>query len=113
MDALHAAGDRIRVPRPRQGAGGAFHATAGGPTRLHGGGISPIGALELAGAAGILVGLVEPFIGVLAAAGSLLLLTGALFAHARHRDTLHEAAPAVLFSLVDAAYLGLAAAGLR
>jgi len=81
--------------------------------RAAGGGISPIGALELAGAAGILVGLVEPFIGVLAAAGSLLLLTGALFAHARHRDTLHEAAPAVLFSLIDAASLGLAAAGLR
>jgi hypothetical protein len=43
----------------------------------------------------------------------LLLLAGALFAHARHRDTLHEAAPAMLFSLVDAAYLGLALAGLR
>jgi hypothetical protein len=72
-----------------------------------------IGALELAGAAGLLVGLVEPLIGVLAAAGLLLLLAGALFAHARHRDTLHEAAPAMLFSLVDAAYLGLALAGPR
>jgi hypothetical protein len=50
---------------------------------------------------------------VLAAAGLLLLLAGALFAHARHRDTLHEAAPAVLFSLVDAAYLGLAVVALR
>ena len=72
-----------------------------------------IGALELAGAAGVLVGLVEPVIGVLAAAGLLLLLAGALAAHARHRDTLHGAAPAVLFSLVDAAYLGLVVAGIR
>ena len=72
-----------------------------------------IGALELLGAAGVLIGLVEPVIGALAAAGLLLLLAGALSAHARHRDNLREAAPAVLFSLVDAAYLGLVVAGLR
>jgi hypothetical protein len=57
-----------------------------------------IGALELLGAVGVPIGLVEPVIGVLAAAGLLLLLAGALFAHAHHRDKLREAAPAVLFS---------------
>lgn len=72
-----------------------------------------IGLLELAGAAGLLVGFAAPLIGVLAAAGLLLLLVGALAAHARHRDSLREAGPALLFGVVDAAYLGLTLAALR
>ena len=66
-----------------------------------------IGMLELLGAAGVLLGLALPAIGLLAAAGLLVLLGGALFAHARHRDPLNTAAPALLFGAVDVAYLGL------
>lgn len=72
-----------------------------------------IGVAELAGAVGLLVELAAPVIGILAAVGLLLLLAGALTTHVRHRDSVHEAGPAVLFSLVDAAYLAVAIAGLR
>jgi hypothetical protein len=72
-----------------------------------------IGAAELAGAVGLLVGLAAPLIGILAAVGLLLLLAGALMTHFRHRDGVHAAGPAVLFGLVDAAYLAVAIAGLR
>jgi hypothetical protein len=66
-----------------------------------------IGMLEWAGSAGVLIGLVAPVIGLLAATGLLLLLAGALAAHARHRDGLREAVPALVFGAVDAAYIGL------
>ncbi|MBV8195137.1 MAG: DoxX family protein [Candidatus Dormibacteraeota bacterium] len=69
-----------------------------------------IGLLELLGAAGVLLGLAVPAIGLLAAAGLLVLLAGALSAHARHRDPLNTAAPALVFGAVDAAYLGLTVA---
>ena len=65
-----------------------------------------IGLLELAGAAGLIVGLAVPVIGLMAAAGFLLLLGGALATHVLHRDALSTAAPALLFGAVDAAYLG-------
>jgi len=64
-----------------------------------------IGVLEVLGAAGLLVGLTEPFVGALAAAGLLLLLGGAVGAHLLHRDGPREAAPAVLLSLTAVAYL--------
>jgi len=47
------------------------------------------------GAAGVLVGLAAPVVGLLAATGLLLLLAGALAARARHRDCLREAVPAL------------------
>jgi hypothetical protein len=72
-----------------------------------------IGILEWAGAAGVLIGLAAPVIGLLAAAGLLLLLAGALAAHARHRDSLREAVPALVFGAVDAAYIGLTLGVLR
>ncbi|MBV8527387.1 MAG: DoxX family protein [Candidatus Dormibacteraeota bacterium] len=72
-----------------------------------------IGLLEIAGAAGVLLGLLQPVLGVLAAGGLLLLLCGALGAHLRRRDGFAEAVPALLFGLVDAAYLGLSVAVLR
>ena len=52
-----------------------------------------IGTLEIAGAAGVLLGLVAPPLGALAAAGLLLLLAGAVFAHLRHRDQPRLLAP--------------------
>jgi uncharacterized membrane protein len=64
-----------------------------------------IGLLEVAGAIGLLVGLVEPVIGALAAAGLLLLLVGAVAAHLRHGDGPREFAPAVVCGLLMAAYL--------
>jgi DoxX-like family len=64
-----------------------------------------IGALEVAGAAGVLVGLAEPRIGALAGSGLLALLGGALIAHRRAGDNLKEAAPALISALAVAAYL--------
>lgn len=43
----------------------------------------PLGALKLAGAAGLLVGIPIPFIGVAAAAGLVLFFACAVFAHLR------------------------------
>jgi len=72
-----------------------------------------IGVLEIAGGAGVLLGSAAPVIGLLAGAGLLALLGGALFAHARHRDALATAAPALVFGAVDVAYLSLIVAVLH
>jgi len=72
-----------------------------------------IGALEVAGAAGILVGLAEPRIGALAGAGLLLLLAGALITHRRAGDPLREAVPALIAALTVAAYLAVLWGGIR
>jgi hypothetical protein len=64
-----------------------------------------IGALEVAGAAGVLVGLAEPRIGGLAGAGLLALLGGALVSHLRAGDKLKDAAPALVSAVTVAAYL--------
>ena len=69
-----------------------------------------IGALEVAGAAGVLVGLAEPRIGGLAGAGLLALLGGALVAHRRAGDKLREAAPALVSAVAVAGYLAALAA---
>jgi uncharacterized membrane protein YphA (DoxX/SURF4 family) len=64
-----------------------------------------IGALELAGAIGLLIGLVQPVIGGLAGAGLLLLLGGALVVHLRNGDRPQKLAPAVICGLLVATYL--------
>ena len=64
-----------------------------------------IGVLELLAAAGLGVGLAVPVIGVLAASGLLLLLGGALAAHARAGDRPVEMAPALLVAGLVTAYL--------
>ncbi|MGW6909129.1 DoxX family protein [Streptomyces sp. NPDC054940] len=64
-----------------------------------------IGALELAGVIGLILGLTLPALGALAAAGFLLLLAGAVAAHLRAGDRLPAAAPAIVSALVVAAYL--------
>ncbi|MEG3632410.1 DoxX family protein [Micromonospora palythoicola] len=66
-----------------------------------------IGLLEVAGAAGLLVGLTVPLIGALAGTGLLLLLTGALVVHLRKGDGPQKYAPALVCGLLVAAYLVL------
>jgi len=55
-----------------------------------------IGLLELAGVAGVLVGLVWPPIGVAAAVGLALLVLGAIVFHVRASDSVADTAPAVI-----------------
>ena len=66
-----------------------------------------IGALEVAGAAGLLVGLTASALGGLAAAGLLLLLAGALVTHLRSRDRVREMTPAVVSAALVVLYLVL------
>jgi hypothetical protein len=55
-----------------------------------------IGLLELAGVAGVLVGLVWAPIGVAAAIGLALLVSGAIVFHVRASDSVADTAPAVI-----------------
>jgi DoxX-like family len=55
-----------------------------------------VGLLELAGVAGVLVGLVWPPIGVAAAIGLALLVLGAIVFHVRASDSVADTAPAVI-----------------
>jgi hypothetical protein len=64
-----------------------------------------IGVLEVAGAIGVLIGLVRPLLGGLAGAGLLLLLAGAMVTHQRNHDGPREVAPAVVCAALVAGYL--------
>jgi hypothetical protein len=64
-----------------------------------------IGVLELAAAAGVLVGLLWAPLGVAAAVGLLLLMTGAGIAHLRVRARLVELLPAVLLAVIALVYV--------
>lgn len=66
-----------------------------------------IGVLEVAGATGLLIGLIEPLIGGLAGAGLLLLLAGALATHIRNGDQPRKFAPALVAGLLVAVYLSV------
>jgi uncharacterized membrane protein YhaH (DUF805 family) len=68
-----------------------------------------IGVAELAAAAGILIGLGWHPLGVAAAAGMAVLLTGALITHRRAKDSGKEMAPALIALVITAAYLAVAA----
>jgi len=70
-----------------------------------------IGLAELAGAAGLAVGLRVGVIGYLAATGLLLLLAGALVAHRRSGDAPIRTAPAVLTALLVVGFLITFASG--
>jgi len=70
-----------------------------------------IGVAELAAAAGVLTGLWWHPLGVAAAAGMVLLLTGALIAHRKAGDAAKEAAPALLALAITIAYLVAALTG--
>jgi hypothetical protein len=67
-----------------------------------------IGVAELAAAAGVLAGLWWHPIGVAAAAGMVVLLTGALATHRRALDSAKEMAPALLTLAITIAYLAVA-----
>ena len=66
-----------------------------------------IGALELAGVAGLLLGAVFPVVGALAGTGLLLLLGGAVVTHVRNGDGPKELAPAVVLAAVTVCYVVL------
>ena len=66
-----------------------------------------IGLLEVAAVIGLLVGLFQPLFGVLAGAGLLLLLGGALVVHLRKGDGPRKYAPAVVCGVLVATYLVL------
>jgi hypothetical protein len=66
-----------------------------------------IGALELAGVGGILVGLAVQVLGALAAAGLAALSIGALGSHVRMRDAVLHAAPAAAALVLSVAVLVL------
>lgn len=62
-----------------------------------------VGALEVAAAAGLVIGLFWPPLGIAAAAGLVLLLIGAVGTHRRAGDGPKESAGAVWLALVSAA----------
>jgi len=66
-----------------------------------------IGALELLGVAGLLVGAEFPAVGAVAGLGLLFLLGGAITTHLRNGDGRREIAPAVVLGAVTAVYLVL------
>jgi len=61
-----------------------------------------VGALEVAGAAGLAAGFVVPALGVAAAFGLALLMVGGIVAHARAQD-LRNAGPAALLLVLAVA----------
>ncbi|MGW3119506.1 DoxX family protein [Streptomyces sp. NPDC001107] len=64
-----------------------------------------IGALQLAGAAGVALGLAMPLLGGLAGAGLLLLLAGAVVVHLRKGDPVAKFVPAAVCAALVASYL--------
>ena len=64
-----------------------------------------IGALEIAGAAGVLLGLTVPVLGALAGGGLLVLLAGALVTHVRNHDRARDLVPALVCAVLVAGYL--------
>jgi hypothetical protein len=67
-----------------------------------------IGVAELAAAVGVLAGLAWPPLGLAAAAGMAILVTGAVAMHLRKGDTLKHMAPALVILVVTVAYLVVA-----
>lgn len=63
-----------------------------------------VGALEVAGVAGLLTGLTWTPLGVAAATGLALLMAGAAVVHLRHGDPVPRAVPAVVMVLVSLTY---------
>ena len=72
-----------------------------------------IGFVEVLAVIGLLIGAFVPVIGVLAAAGLLLLLAGAVLAHRRNGDGMRAIAPAVVLGLMTLSFLLLVVGGLR
>ncbi|MCW2755302.1 MAG: hypothetical protein JWQ32_2713 [Marmoricola sp.] len=70
-----------------------------------------LGAAEIAGAAGVLVGLSVRPLGIAAAVGLVLVGIGAVVAHGRLKDGLAHAAPAVVALVLAVAALALISTG--
>ena len=70
-----------------------------------------IGVAEVAAAVGVLAGLWWRPLGLAAAAGMTLLLTGAVITHRRAKDSGREMAAAVLALAITVAYLAAASIG--
>ncbi|MFJ8957748.1 DoxX family protein [Lentzea sp. NPDC102401] len=66
-----------------------------------------IGLLEVAGAAGLLIGLWWAPLGIAAALGLTLLMAGAVIVHVRAKDKVAETVPAVVLTLLAGAALVL------
>ena len=64
-----------------------------------------IGVLEVAGAGGVLIGVIYPLIGGVASVGLLMLLAGAMVTHLRSHDRPRQVAPAVICIVLVAGYL--------
>ncbi|WP_369252851.1 DoxX family protein [Streptomyces sp. R41] len=92
-------------PGHGQGPGPAADARAGAEVGFSTAAYRRTGGLEVAGAVGLLIGLIEPLIGTLAGAGLLLLLAGALVVHLRKGDGPRKLAPTVFCGLLFFAYL--------
>lgn len=67
-----------------------------------------IGALEVAGAAGLLIG-AAPLLRALAALGLLMLLAGAVLTHLRVKDGIKDMAPALVLACLVIALLAVEA----
>ncbi|MFD6995991.1 DoxX family protein [Streptomyces mirabilis] len=70
-----------------------------------------LGALEVAAAAGLLAGLRITALGAAAAAGLILLMTGAVVVHLRSGDPAARCLPAAVVGALTAAHLVLLAGG--
>jgi hypothetical protein len=70
-------------------------------------GYTVIGSLELAAAAGLLAGLAVAPLGIAAAAGLVLMMTGAVAGHARIGDPFAAMAPALIVGIASAITLAL------
>ncbi|MFF0011273.1 DoxX family protein [Streptomyces sp. NPDC005374] len=68
-----------------------------------------VGVLEVAGVAGLLLGLTVTTLGVVAATGLALLMAGAAVVHLRHGDPPVRALPAAVLALAAAVYVALSA----
>ncbi|ULR54837.1 DoxX family protein [Streptomyces deccanensis] len=69
-----------------------------------------VGALEVAGAAGLLLGRVSLPLGVAAATGLALLMAAAAVVHLRHGDPPPRALPAAVLALIAVTYAAMAVA---
>jgi len=70
-------------------------------------GYTVIGSLELAAAVALLAGLAVAPLGIAAAAGLVLMMTGAVASHARVGDPFAAMAPALIIGVASAATLTL------
>lgn len=66
-----------------------------------------IGVLELAGSAGLLIGMYWAPLGVAAASGLVLLILGAVTTHLRRKDPIKVVAPAILYAVASVVVLAL------